>query len=66
MSYPGLLEERYELIEKDHQEFHIDQHIFQKGCNFCIAEKCNACEGTGMTNDCHDICRKCDGRGRVI
>lgn len=67
MSYPGLINEHpYELKEREHMVFHIAENEFQNECEFCKAEKCKECKGIGMTNDCNNICEKCNGRGRIL
>lgn len=66
MSYPGLISEPYELREREHQDYHTAEHIFDKKCVFCMAEMCRDCDGFGMTKDCKDICARCNGRGRII
>ena len=55
-----------EAREKEHQDYHIAENIFEDKCVFCQVEKCIQCRGTGMSNNCALICGKCDGRGRII
>jgi DnaJ-class molecular chaperone len=66
MSYLGLVNEYYELRELEHQQYHMEENFFEPGCVFCVAEKCHSCNGTGMSKDCNEICKMCDGRGRII
>lgn len=68
MSYPGLLYElgdQRDSKQKEHEEYHVAENIFEEGCNFCVVEKCLDCRGRGMTEQC-EICKRCDGRGRIL
>lgn len=67
MSYPGLREETLlELKEREHQDYHIAEHIFDEGCEWCKVEKCGQCKGLGMSQNGTFVCGKCNGRGRLL
>lgn len=66
MSYQGLAENLYEAREKEHQEYHINEHFFDKNCEWCKVEMCIQCQGTGMDKACNLICGRCGGIGRII
>lgn len=55
-----------EAKEKEHQEFHVAEYIFDEGCEWCKVEKCNQCRGWGMNENGKLICGRCYGRGRIL
>lgn len=67
MSYPGLIDETpLESREREHQDYHIAEHIFEDHCEWCKVEKCQQCKGRGMSENGALVCGKCNGRGRII
>jgi len=66
MSYPGLAKDLIEAREKEHQEYHIDENVFNDHCVWCEVERCKQCRGRGMSENGALVCVKCDGRGRII
>ncbi len=53
-------------IEKEHQEYHVQENEFDEKCEWCKVEKCNVCKGRGMSENGQLICGTCNGRGRLI
>lgn len=55
-----------EAVQREHEEMHMGENIFDEKCVFCNAEKCGQCKGSGMNRQLNMICGLCNGRGRII